>query len=141
MVLVSASSRACRSVSATYTGMLIEMSAVAGVAGLREARMVAAHEALELRDRRRAGRYEEGQPHAADHREGLLRRGRHADGRMRPLMRLGHDADVVELEVLALVGEALLRPRRLQDLERLEEPLTALAVGNVEALVVTGEPA
>ena len=55
--------------------------------------------------------------------------------------RLGHQADVAELEVLALVREALLRPRLHEDVERLQEPIAALGVGDVEALVVRGQPA
>jgi len=60
---------------------------------------------------------------------------------MRLLVGLGHDADVLELEVLALVRETLLRPRLGEDLERLEEPIPALAVRDVEALIVPGKSA
>jgi hypothetical protein len=54
------------------------------------------------------------------------------------LIRLGHDADVLELEVLALMREALLLG---EDLERLEESVPALAVRDVETLIVPGKSA
>ena len=60
---------------------------------------------------------------------------------MRRLVRLGRHADVAELEVRALVREALLRPRLHEDVEGLEEPRAALGVRDVEAVVVGGEPA
>src|SRR5215470_4102191 len=60
---------------------------------------------------------------------------------MRLLVRLRHDADIRELPELAGMGEPLLRPRLAKDLESLEEALAALAVGNIEPLVVTGQAA
>src|SRR5262245_35902213 len=57
------------------------------------------------------------------------------------LVRLRHDADIAELEVRPVVREALLRPRLSEDVERLEKTGTALAVLDIEPLVVTREPA
>src|SRR5262245_33855810 len=57
------------------------------------------------------------------------------------LVRLRHDADIAELEVRPVVREALLRPRLSEDVERLEKTGTALAVLDIDPLVVTREPA
>jgi len=97
--------------------------------------------ALEVRERDRANGHEHGPSELSDQGVRLGRRRRDADRRVRLLERLGHDADVLELEVLALVREALLRPRRGEDVERLEEPVTAFAVRNVGALIVAGQAA
>ena len=113
----------------------------AGEAGLGAALVIAGDEALEIRDGHGARGDEQPEAHAADQRVRLLGGGRHPDRRVRLLVGLGHDADIVELEVAALVREALLRPRLAQDVEGLQKPIAALDVGDVEALIVRGQPA
>src|SRR4030095_9549052 len=85
--------------------------AAAGVAGLTPRGVIGADVALELADARRSHRQENWQPPAPDGRVRLLGRRGDAERWVRLLVRLGHGADVAELEVLALVGEPVLRPR------------------------------
>ena len=57
------------------------------------------------------------------------------------LVRFGNDAHVFEVIVVPFVGKHVLRPSQLHDLEILHEPLPALRVGDVIAVVGPREPA
>src|SRR5262249_3193485 len=113
----------------------------AGVARRAPRGVIRAHVALELADARRPNRQEDREPATAYGRIRLLRRRGDTQRRVRLLERLGHCAHVVELEVLALVSEPVLGPRLQENLECLVETLLALVERNVEARIVTREPA
>ena len=57
------------------------------------------------------------------------------DLRIRLLVGLRHQVHVVEVVVLPVEAEALLRPRALEDLEHLDEAITAFGVGHAVRLV------
>ncbi len=77
----------------------------------------------------------------ADARERIGAGRRHADGRMGPLIRLGHHTRIVELEMLAFKREGFLRPGATNDFERLGESLAAFGVWHAVVLVGSSKAA
>ena len=94
----------------------------------RATRLGTCRAARQLRNVHAAQADEDRQPHAADARERLRRRGGHAHRRVGPLDRARRDGDVLEAIEPAVVAERLAFPCLQDDLERLEEARLALLV-------------
>src|SRR6516162_7618506 len=77
----------------------------------------------------------------ADYRKSIGGAGGNADRRRRLLKGLGHDRDLLEAVVFALVREARLGPGLLDDVEDLTKPLAALGVRDAIGLVGLRHPA
>src|SRR5918999_1036932 len=64
-----------------------------------------------------------------------------SQGRVRPLVRLGYQADILEVIIVALVGKALLSPGQLHYFKVFPEPLSAFRVGDVVPVIGPGKTA
>src|SRR5262249_61901191 len=88
----------------------------------------------QLRDVHAAQTHEDRQTHAPNPGERLGGGRRHSDERMRRAIRARRDRDIVESIEPSREAEGLALPGGEDDLQRLEETLLALLVGNAEGV-------